>query len=613
MTPNEYEKLMHQNETHDHTVEDFSIPFFRSDLFDSLVTLGFKITSRNSAGLPEVFESEKKFGLLVIGFHSSSISIDYSIYRITLTEDEASASVWREHTKIATLENFYHSDLIPLHHHIYFVAKCHCATDGYFLHGNLLKEIRGSDTMQCEHQQIGKLKILQSWAEECDVPLPTSLQEVKQIPSLLLCEESGDSDSNITYIPNELHLLESVTKFHANLIKLEEARIPDGIWGLKSLTELILYYSHAKIVDSQISNLRRLELLCIEYSSINSIASEISELQNIRVLFLRYNQLDSIPFGIYELGSLEQLYLDENKIFQIASLISKLLKLKILSLSKNSLGKLPAELCFLENLEELHLESNRLTCLPKGLHKLTSLRLLYLQGNRFGNFPEDLVNIPNLEVFQLHNNQIREIPKSIIKLISVWHICLMDNKLLKIPMELFELPKLKSLDLSYNLIAELPEEAAYQRSASLEEIRINGNLLKSLPEKFGQLKNLRTIDASNNLIESFTCSLANCTKLFSVNLADNKLRVFPEALLSAEGICFSIDLSGNQISELPPAINKLNRLRVLDLSRNNLTQIPIDFEEMNSLEELELRGNPIHKDERRRLDEISGYCKISYD
>jgi Leucine-rich repeat (LRR) protein len=52
---------------------------------------------------------------------------------------------------------------------------------------------------------------------------------------------------------------------------------------------------------------------------------------------------------------------------------------------------------------------------------------------------------------------------------------------------------------------------------------------------------------------------------------------------------------------------------MLDLSQNNLTYIPIDFEAMNSLESLELGGNPIPEDERRRLDEISGYCKISYD
>lgn len=604
---------MHKNKIYDHTDEYAPIPFSRNDLFDSLIALGFEVVRHSSHGRPEVFAFKKRYGYLEIEFHPSSININYAVFDIRLGEEAQNSELWRKQARFVTLENLYHSVLIPLHHHIYFIAKCHCVTDGYFLQGTLLDEHGESNVIQSRNDETAELKILQSWAEECDIPLPTNLEELKQIPSLILCEESGYSESNITYIPKELSLLESVTEFHANLAELDEARIPHGIWGLKNLSELILYNSHAKTVDSQINNLTRLELLCVEYSSIRSIAPEISQLQKIRTLFLRCNQIDSFPSGIYELRNLQRLYLDQNKIYQIHSSISKLSKLKSLSLSKNLLSNLPAEFSLLENLEELHLESNSLTCLPKGLDRLTSLKLLYLQHNRFSTFPNDLVNIPNLELFQIYSNQIREVPKNIIKLSSVWHICLMDNKLLKIPKELFEMRKLKSLDLSYNLISELPGDAEFQKNTALEEIKINGNLLKSLPENFGLMKNITTIDASDNLIESFTTNLNGCTKLFSVKLANNRLKSFPEGLLGATAICYSIDLSCNQISELPAAINKLNRLKILDLSKNKLTHIPINFEEMTSLEALDLSGNPIHEDERRRLSEISGWCKISYD
>ena len=142
---------------------------------------------------------------------------------------------------------------------------------------------------------------------------------------------------------------------------------------------------------------------------------------------------------------------------------------------------------------------------------------------------------------------------------------------------MIKLRQLVSLDLSNNEISKLPE--SWEQVASLRELNLAGNQLTTLPRQFctGVLaKSLRQLILSSNLIEllpNFTCSLA---ALLHLNLSKNKLRA------------------------LPPALARLSQLQHLDASQNSLTVVPGGLARLR-LDNLELSGNNFSAQEPRVL------------
>ena len=54
-----------------------------------------------------------------------------------------------------------------------------------------------------------------------------------------------------------------------------------------------------------------------------------------------------------------------------------------------------------------------------------------------------------------------------------------------------------------------------------------------------------------------------------------------------------LDVAGNQLSELPPEIGRLDNLTSLNLSGNRLTYLPSEIGKLSNLESLDLAGNPL--------------------
>src|SRR5256885_427368 len=54
-----------------------------------------------------------------------------------------------------------------------------------------------------------------------------------------------------------------------------------------------------------------------------------------------------------------------------------------------------------------------------------------------------------------------------------------------------------------------------------------------------------------------------------------------------------LDLSGNQLTSLPPEIAKLTNLTSLDLSYNQLTSLPPEIAKLTNLTSLDLRENQL--------------------
>ena len=112
---------------------------------------------------------------------------------------------------------------------------------------------------------------------------------------------------------------------------------------------------------------------------------------------------------------------------------------------------------------------------------------------------------------------------------------------------------------------------------------------------------------------SALCSLCN------LDLSHNQLHELPEAIGSLLSLTH-LFLNDNYLSSLQPIIiRRLANLQELDLRNNKLNNFSLDITELSCLRKLSVQGNPLKDDETRKLMklannerwiDIAGECKI---
>ena len=181
-----------------------------------------------------------------------------------------------------------------------------------------------------------------------------------------------------------------------------------------------------------------------------------------------------------------------------------------------------------------------LTSLPENLP--ASLKTLHSSHNQLTRLPE---NLPaTLETLDSSHNQLTRLPENLPA-------------------------SLKTLDSSHNQLTRLPENLP----ASLKTLHSFDNQLTSLPEN---------LPASLEFLDSF----------------HNQLTSLPENLPAS---LKTLDFSHNQLTSLPESISNLLGLHRLDLSNNRFTTVPNALLDLPDTTEVFLRGNPIPRDEIRRV------------
>ncbi|XP_076231109.1 uncharacterized protein LOC143177181 [Calliopsis andreniformis] len=176
---------------------------------------------------------------------------------------------------------------------------------------------------------------------------------------------------------------------------------------------------------------------------------------------------------------------------------------------------------------------------------------------------------------QISHSAIREINEDAFKRLSksLESLALVSGRLPHVPQKaMATLSSLKALDLEANLVHELPSYSFY--GLSLTKLNLKGNQIIKISEyAFAGLENT----------------------LMDLDLAENKIRVFPMTSLRRLEHLTSLRLAWNEVSELPEdGYSRLKALNFLDLSSNNFKKIPLNcFRCCPSLKTLSLYYNAV--------------------
>jgi GTPase SAR1 family protein len=108
----------------------------------------------------------------------------------------------------------------------------------------------------------------------------------------------------------------------------------------------------------------------------------------------------------------------------------------------------------------------------------------------------------------------------------------------------------------------------------------------------GELKNLTSLDLGGNQLSELPAVLGELKNLTSLDLGGNQLSELPAVLGELKNLT-SLDLSRNQLSELPAVLGELKNLTSLDLSSNQLRELPAVLGELKNLTSLDLSSNQL--------------------
>lgn len=154
----------------------------------------------------------------------------------------------------------------------------------------------------------------------------------------------------------------------------------------------------------------------------------------------------------------------------------------------------------------------------------------------------------------------------------------------------------------------IPQKKMYIRSRadystkgfakSLEELHINNIKRCSVDKGILQLKCLKILDLSINLIESIPEELNQLPHLEVLNLSENLLGKCSPKQWSWMGGCLSaslkvLNISNNLLHFLPNQIAKLQNLRSLHVDNNNLHSFPTGIGKLHNLKVLSASNNSL--------------------
>ena len=140
-------------------------------------------------------------------------------------------------------------------------------------------------------------------------------------------------------------------------------------------------------------------------------------------------------------------------------------------------------------------------------------------------------------------------------------------------------------------LEEVPENLTKFKYKDLEVLLLDENHIQELPSSIFNLIELKRLSLSQNLIQGLPGDrLKDLKNLVELNVSSNQLTEIPENIIELEELEI-LDFSSNPIETLPEGIFRLCNLTNLKLNQMLLESLPEDFGSLSNLKNLDLRKN----------------------
>ena len=204
-----------------------------------------------------------------------------------------------------------------------------------------------------------------------------------------------------------------------------------------------------------------------------------------------------------------------------------------------------------------------------GEKELFELEALFVQLSRF---------FPALERLDLAGNKLEILPSN---------LCF---------------PLLKSLDLGRNNLSFLP---SLESCPLLEELNLQSNQITILPDTISSLSKLTELNLSGNDVQGFPTDF--CLNKGELDLSQQELRDIPEYIRPLLGLQI-LKLNGNKLQNIPEWLVELSNLQRIELADNLFDKRPKILKKM-MIDEVVLSNNPFLEQnqvlEQEELDNIN--------
>ncbi|KAK4512592.1 uncharacterized protein ATC70_003295 [Mucor velutinosus] len=240
-------------------------------------------------------------------------------------------------------------------------------------------------------------------------------------------------------------------------------------------------------------------------------------------------------------------------------------------------------------LKLLDFRDNKLSGLPESLCQLKNLTSIMMPYNDFKEIPSVLYQLPQLKELNLSHNQIKGD-------VSMQHATIEQLDLSYNHIESFDLQygasSIVKLNLNNNQIEQLPPVLQWPK---LKELLVNQNKLRTLfPVTNEEISfpSLVRLDAGNNLIAMFDNDVF-MPKLVELSLMTNKLQDDGLKGLPGAPNIQTLDISSNQLQNIPILVANLSQLQRLDVRGNQLHALPYELGKLEYLKTIHHEGNPM--------------------
>ncbi|KAF5301199.1 hypothetical protein FQR65_LT08934 [Abscondita terminalis] len=420
------------------------------------------------------------------------------------------------------------------------------------------------------------------------------------------------SSNTLQKIPPEIKMFEDLTVLNLQDNCLSE--LPVEIGNLTKLTKLNVCRNNIIQLPNEIYKLTELKHLLIAHNKLEKLTDDLGDLVMLENLDLSYNNLTGIPFGIGFLARLNDLNVSYNKLIELPLEITGLRALSKLDVTNNNLKSLP-DFCNMRKLQLLHAQHNDIEELPD-FTGCENIHQIHLGNNFVRKITKDFCeNMTHLKILDLRDNKINSLPDEIAMCQNVIRLDLTNNELESLPNTLSLLPHLQNLQVEGNKLKQIRSDIiksgtsrilkylrekfdseTHSSEFQIKEVPSTVNVY-SFPDKY-VMSHSRTLSLGmqnlsavpNNVFED-----AKKAEVTVVDLCKNKFASVPEGLRIITNQITELNLSSNQLKEIPDFIEECVKLQFLDVSKNAIGDLPCNLSNLLWMREIVLSNNRFRK------------------